>query len=117
MRLLLRTLGHDVQVQVEIAGVGRVDLLVDGWLIVECDSRGFHADWAARRRDLRRDLAAARLGYTTVRPLAEDILFAYDDLVSAMRDVLRHPRAASARGVPNSSRSRRSRRRPSPTAE
>lgn len=109
MRLLLRTLGHEVRVQVEIAGVGRVDLLVDGWLIVECDSREFHTDWATRRKDLRRDLAAAQLGYTTVRPLAEDILFAYDQLVGAMRDVLSHPRPAPARGGPNSSASGRSR--------
>jgi len=74
MRLMLRGLGCDVQVQVTIDGVGRVDLLFDGWLIVECDSRAHHRGWAAQKRDRRRDLAAAALGYTTVRPIAEDIL-------------------------------------------
>jgi hypothetical protein len=44
MRLLLRALGHRAEVQVRIAGVGRVDLVVDGWLIVECDSRAYHGD-------------------------------------------------------------------------
>lgn len=38
MRLLLRPLGCEVQLQVTFAGVGRVDLLVDGWLVIECDS-------------------------------------------------------------------------------
>lgn len=90
MRLLLRGLGHHVEVQVDIAGVGRVDLLVDGWLIVECDSRAHHGGWEAQRRDRRRDLAAARLGYTTVRPLAEDILFHREQTRASMCDVLAH---------------------------
>jgi len=101
MRLLLRALGHRVEVQVQILGVGRVDLVVDGWLIVECDSRAYHGDWAARRRDVRRDLAAARQGYTTVRPLAEDILSSSDEMVATMRDILRHgPTRAAARTPP-----------------
>jgi len=101
MRLLLRALGHRVDVQVRIPGVGRVDLVVDGWLIVECDSRAYHGDWAARRRDVRRDLAAARQGYTTVRPLAEDILSSHDEMVATMRDVLRNgPTRAAARTPP-----------------
>lgn len=101
MRLLLRALGHRAEVQVRIAGVGRVDLVVEGWLIVECDSRAYHGDWAARRRDVRRDLAAARQGYTTVRPLAEDILSSYDEMVATMFDILRHgPTRAAARTPP-----------------
>lgn len=108
MRLLLRALGHHVEVQVSIRGVGRVDLVVDGWLIVECDSREFHAEWTERRKDLRRDLAAARLGYTSVRPLAEDIMFDHDAMVDTMRAILSHPRPAPPRVVrlPNSSNTR-----------
>lgn len=90
MRLLLRGLGCHVEVQVEIAGVGRVDLVVDGWLIVECDSKAYHEGWAAQRRDRRRDLAAAALGYTTVRPLAEDIYYRYDDVLAAMKAIIAH---------------------------
>ena len=90
MRLVLRVLGCDVQVQVAIAGVGRVDLVVDGWLIVECDSRALHDGWAAHARDRRRDLAAAALGYTTVRPLAEDIFYDQDDLVTTMRRIVQN---------------------------
>ena len=42
MRLLFRALGCRVDVQVVLAGVGRVDLIIDGWLIVECDSKAYH---------------------------------------------------------------------------
>lgn len=76
VRLLLRGLGCTVEVQVDVPGVGRVDFIVDGWLIIECDSRAHHEGWEMQKRDRRRDVAAAGLGYTTVRPLAEDILFA-----------------------------------------
>ncbi|MCK6066728.1 MULTISPECIES: type IV toxin-antitoxin system AbiEi family antitoxin domain-containing protein [Microbacterium] len=97
MRLLLRALGCRVDVQVRIPTVGRVDLVIDGWLIVECDSRAYHEGWEAQRRDRRRDLAAAALGYTTVRPVAEDILFRYEDVVAAMKAVLA---ARDASGFP-----------------
>ncbi len=88
MRLLLRGLGAHVEVQCRIDGVGRVDFVVDGWLIVECDSRAYHEGWEAQKRDRRRDLAAAALGYTTVRPIAEDILYRPEQVVVTMRAVL-----------------------------
>ncbi len=88
MRLMLRALGCHVEVQVSIAGVGRVDLVVDGWLIVECDSRAHHKGWRAQKRDRRRDLAAAALGYTTVRPIAEDILGDPERVLAAMKAIL-----------------------------
>lgn len=75
MRLILRTLGVRYQTQVSIPGVGRVDFVVEGWLIIECDSREYHQGWEKQLEDRRRDLAAARLGYTTIRPVASDILF------------------------------------------
>lgn len=90
MRLLLRGLGAEVQVQVRIEGVGRVDLVVDGWLIVECDSRAFHEGWEAQKRDRARDIAAAALGYTTVRPLAEDILYRMPSVVELMKAIVAH---------------------------
>ncbi len=95
MRLILRTLGADIQVQVQIDGVGRVDFVVDGWLIVECDSRAHHEGWDIQRRDRRRDLAAAVRGYTTVRPLAEDILFHRGEVVRDVAAILAHGRPSS----------------------
>ncbi|GAA2003690.1 type IV toxin-antitoxin system AbiEi family antitoxin domain-containing protein [Microbacterium ulmi] len=101
MRLILRGLGADVELQVRIPGVGRVDFVVNGWLIVECDSRAYHKGWDAQKRDRARDLAAAALGYTTVRPIAEDILYRTERVLETMKSVLSH-------GTPqNSTRSTR----------
>lgn len=84
MRLVLRRLGFHVESQVDIPGVGRVDFLVDGWLIIECDSKEHHADWAQQRRDRRRDQAAAAQGYATYRPIAEDIFWHREVVVAAL---------------------------------
>lgn len=92
MRLMLRGLGCTVELQVSLEGVGRVDFIVDGWLIIECDSRAHHDGWEAHRRDRRRDIAAAALGYTTIRPLAEDILYQPDSVLALLKAVLRHRR-------------------------
>lgn len=75
MRLILRTLGVSYETQVVIPGVGRVDFVVDGWLIIECDSKEFHEGWKKQLEDRARDIAAAGIGYTTIRPIASDILF------------------------------------------
>ncbi len=72
-RLLLKNLGCSVQVQVQIDGVGRVDLLIDGWIVVECDSRAHHAGWEAQERDRLRDLLLAERGYVVIRPTASMI--------------------------------------------
>lgn len=100
MRLLLRGLGCAVELQVDVDGVGRVDLLVDGWLIVECDSRAHHSGWDAQKRDRRRDLAAAARGYTTVRPIAEDILERPEVVLALLRQALTHPTARARRDRP-----------------
>lgn len=89
VRLIARALGGHVEIQVVIAGVGRVDIVVDGWLVIECDSRGHHAGWTAQLEDRRRDLALAALGFTTIRPAAEDILYRPEIVVAAIAGLLR----------------------------
>lgn len=74
VRLMLRSLGLAFETQVWIRGVGYVDFLVEGWLIIECDSREFHGGWEAQVRDRQRDAAAAMTGHITLRLLASDIL-------------------------------------------
>lgn len=91
LRLILRSIGCRYDVQVTIAGVGRVDFVVNGWLIVECDSREFHGDWAAQRRDHVRDLASAALGFATLRVTAEDIMWRPDEVRRALTGLLRSP--------------------------
>lgn len=108
MRLMLRMLGCGIEVQPVVRGVGRVDFIVDGWLIIECDSEAHHSGWDAQKRDRRRDLAAAALGYTTIRPIAEDILYHRDEVFASIRAVI-ESRPSGAR-VHNSSHVLRPRR-------
>jgi very-short-patch-repair endonuclease len=88
VRLMLRALGGRPELQVEIAGVGRVDLVVDGWLVVECDSKAFHSSWEQQREDRRRDQVLAARGYAVYRPIAEDILYHPEDVVAALKGLL-----------------------------
>lgn len=88
LRLLLRRLGCRVRSQVDIPGVGRVDFLVDGWLIVECDSEAHHSSWHQQRKDRRRDQAAASLGLVTYRAIAEDVFWNRERVLAAVRGLL-----------------------------
>lgn len=88
VRLMVRSLGRRFDLQVEIDGVGFADIVAEEWLIIECDSEEHHSDWRARKRDIRRDAAASRLGYVTLRFVAEDILFHPEQVLSDIRAVL-----------------------------
>ncbi|NTV39557.1 MAG: GxxExxY protein [Demequinaceae bacterium] len=88
-RVALREAGLEVRPQVPIAGVGRVDLLVNGLVIVETDGRATHAMEAAFDADRRRDRAAALAGYVVLR-------FGYRDVVDHMELLVAEVRAATA---------------------
>jgi len=75
VRLILRSMGCSFEPQARLPGVGRVDFLVEGRIVIECDSEAHHSGWDAQRSDRRRDLAAASLGFATLRPIAEDIMW------------------------------------------
>lgn len=96
VRLILDDLGATYDVQVSVRGVGRVDFVVNDWLIIECDSEAHHAGWTSQKRDRRRDLAAATLGYTTIRPIAEDILYREADVRAQLADALSHGHVRSS---------------------
>lgn len=72
-RLIARSFGVPVKVQVSVEDVGRADLIVDGWIVVECDSREFHGGWEQQQRDRIRDLGYAAHGCTTIRPTAHQL--------------------------------------------
>jgi very-short-patch-repair endonuclease len=74
-RYLLVLLGLRVEVQVVIDGVGRVDLLVEGRLIIELDGRAWHDDPAAFARDRRRDAAAVIGRHRVLRFDYRQVLF------------------------------------------
>jgi very-short-patch-repair endonuclease len=63
-RLALRSRNLRVRTQVEIAGIGRVDLLIGDRLILETDGREWHADF---ERDRARDRALVARGYLVIR--------------------------------------------------
>ena len=65
-----------------------VDFVVEGFLIVECDSKAHHEGWSKQREDRRRDLAAAERGYVTLRLLAEDLLYHPERVREALRSLL-----------------------------
>ena len=94
VRLMARMLGCDIRLQVSFDGIGRVDLVLDGWLVVECDSKQFHSSWAEQARDRERDLALAALGYSTLRLTAAMIMYRPDEVFAALRSLIRSRRAA-----------------------
>lgn len=67
LRLRLSRRGIVLASQVLIDGVGRVDFLAAGCLIIEVDGRLNHDGTSLRHRDLVRDAEAAARGYETLR--------------------------------------------------
>jgi very-short-patch-repair endonuclease len=59
--------GLSVQSQVHIPGVGWVDLVVEGCVIVEIDGLAYHSDGQQFATDRRRDAAAQIQGYRVLR--------------------------------------------------
>ena len=82
--------GLRVEPQVQISGVGRVDL-ADRRLriIVECDSFEFHSDRAALRKDARRYTEAARRGWVVLRFTWEQVMSDQDYVRAVLADVVR----------------------------
>lgn len=67
VRLRLIRLGLRVACQVRIRGVGRVDFVLHGRIVIEIDGRENHDGESHRHKDLRRDALAAAQGFTTLR--------------------------------------------------
>jgi very-short-patch-repair endonuclease len=83
-RYLLRLAGLKVETQVNVAGVGRVDLLVEGHLILELDGYIWHGDEEAFERDHRRDLAAALNRYRVLRFTYKQVMEDWDSVYAAV---------------------------------
>jgi very-short-patch-repair endonuclease len=89
LRLLVRTLGLQFDIQVVIDGVGRVDMLIEGWLVVEADSRAHHSAADRYVADRTRDTTLALLAYASLRLLYEDIMFRPERVAAAILGLLR----------------------------
>ncbi|MCB2411874.1 DUF559 domain-containing protein [Demequina sp. TTPB684] len=72
-----------------IPGVGRVDLLVEGKVVVETDGRATHALTAAFDADRRRDRSALLAGYLVMRFGYADVMGDVGALVEQVVAVVR----------------------------
>jgi very-short-patch-repair endonuclease len=93
VRVALVDAGLACATQLVIPGVGRVDLMVEGRVIVEVDGRRWHQ--GEQRRDYARDLAALAAGLGVVRVDYAHAIARVDLVVAAVRQALRRPRALS----------------------
>lgn len=83
--LMLRGIGCSYVPQVRFPGIGGVDFVVDGWLVIECDSAAHHGTWAQHERDRRRDAQLATLGYHSLRLTARVIMDEPELALAAIR--------------------------------
>ncbi|MFT4258835.1 endonuclease domain-containing protein [Microbacterium sp.] len=93
LRLRLHILGIQLECQVQIDGVGRVDFVLGGRLILEADGKENHDGLSKRHKDLVRDAAASRLGYETLHFDYAQIVYNWDTVQSAILAALARLRA------------------------
>ena len=103
-RLQLIDMGLTPKVGVWIEGVGEVDMIILGFIIIEVDGWAFHSSKEQREKDLKRDRELLRRGYVVLR-------FTYDDVmngdferevpesVKAIRGLVSHEDAEGARAA------------------
>jgi very-short-patch-repair endonuclease len=89
LRMIVHRAGLAYEIQPVIEGVGRIDMLVEGVLAVEADSRAHHDGWEAYVRDRTRDAKLGSLGYPSLRPVYQSIMFEQDFVLAAILGVLR----------------------------
>ncbi|AOT03576.1 hypothetical protein ASPU41_09760 [Arthrobacter sp. U41] len=91
---LFTTNGIGYDAQVYLPGIGRVDFLIEGYLIVEVDGFAYHSSREALRRDLGRNNASTLSGFAVLRYMPEHIWFEPERVVAEIRAVLGRPRPA-----------------------
>ncbi|MFN3866814.1 MAG: type IV toxin-antitoxin system AbiEi family antitoxin domain-containing protein [Demequina sp.] len=74
--------GLSVVPQYQLGGVGRVDFLVEGKVVVEIDSEAHHSGEKARARDGDRDRASTTQGYLHLRYMFHDALERPEEIVA-----------------------------------
>lgn len=85
MKLLLISLRVPFRQQVVIEGVGPVDFLVGDCLVIEADSKQFHADLY---RDRKKDAELSVRGYRTLRFMYSQVLYERDHVEAAIAAAL-----------------------------
>lgn len=85
---LFRANGIAFDAQVQIPGIGRVDFLIEGFLIVEVDGFAFHSTRKALRQDLARNNASTVSGYAVLRYPPEVIWYDPERVVAEIQATL-----------------------------
>jgi very-short-patch-repair endonuclease len=85
--------GWSVAVQVAIPGVGRVDFVIDSWLVIEVDGDQWHSTWEQRTRDRDREAELVRRGMRFHR-------FGYRQVMSDLAGCIEVTRTLLAAGRP-----------------
>lgn len=87
-RLLLLEAGLSCSPQVHFRGIGDVDLVVEGCIVVETDGQLWHTEEAYVARDYDRDIALAALGFVVLRFNYRQVMFSPDVVLGAVRGAL-----------------------------
>ena len=90
-RVALIAAGLRVEPQVKLAGVGYVDMIVEGVVVVEVDGFAYHSGRREYREDRRRDRVI------TVRHGLAELRFSHEDAVYETERLVADVRAAVAR--------------------
>lgn len=85
--------GWSVELQVAIPRVGRVDIVINGWLVIETDGDQWHSSPQQRARDRARDAELVRQGMRSHR-------FGYSQVMGDLEGCLAVIRALLASGRP-----------------
>lgn len=94
-RFLLRRAGFHVESQVNIPGMGHLDLMVDGRLGIEADGAGFHMDRASFEEDRRRWNVTTRLGVPTLVVTYALLKHRPHEFIAMVREALNRMSAAA----------------------
>lgn len=98
-RLELASAHLAFECQAEIPGVGRVDFLVEGGVVVEADGREHHGVASAFAEDRRRDREAQRLGLDVARFTYADVVHKPGLVAETVKDLVdRRRRLPALRG-------------------
>jgi len=97
VRLQAIARGWSAEPQVYLPGIGTVDLVIEGCVVVETDGREWHVGETAEARDYARDAALAGIGYTVLRFSYAQVMFQPDVVVRAIESALRMHRRSPVR--------------------
>ncbi|MGO3208491.1 endonuclease domain-containing protein [Brachybacterium sp. AOP42-C2-15] len=89
VRWWLESLHIPVTPQVQIPGVGRVDLKLGASWIIECDSVSFHHDPQQYHRDRARDLRLQARRYMVTRLTWEQVFLDWEETASQLLAIIR----------------------------